>query len=167
MNPRRAALAALLSASVASTPARPFVPAPAEIQYQQGTAPGLPAGAMGTAATDPTTRTVWYQGKMDPFTRAHETGHVFDASELSDGDRHFFQRLMHAPAGEWKTGTGLDGLKSPHEWFADYYAADATNLDVKNAGEESYASIGPKRLKRFEQALARLGRRRALAAYKP
>lgn len=145
----------------------PFVPAPREAHYQQGTAPGLPADAMGNAATDVATRTVWYQGTLDPFVRAHETGHLFDAESLSDGDRHYFQRVMQAPAGPWKTGTGLDGLKSPNEWFADYYATAATNIDVKHAGEAAYATIGPKRLKRFEQALARLGRRQQLAAYKP
>lgn len=143
-----------------------LVPAPPTMNVTQGYAPGLPPEqAMGNAAFDSNTNTLYYQGTLDPATRAHETGHAFDHQALSDGDRAFFQKLMHAPAGEWRAGTGLQGVSSPSEWFADYYAASALGLDPRRQNEAAYASIGPKRLKRFEQALDRLGRRQGLLPY--
>lgn len=142
-------------------------PAPPSVRYTQGTAPGLPQNAMGTAAYSADEDTVYYQGILDPATKAHETGHAFDDQILSDGDRRFFQRTMGMPDGEWRTGTGLnaDGLKSPSEWFADYYAAAVLGLDPERQSEAAYAQIGPKRLARFSAALDRLGRRQGLKSY--
>lgn len=162
---------AVVTASLALTPVSVsnaygyrYAPAPPAVHYQQGYAPGITAeNAAGTAAYSRDTDTIYYQGKgMDPATRAHETGHAFDDQVLTDGDRIYFQRLMHAPAGGWRTGTGLQGLASPNEWFADYYQAAAMNLDPRRESQASYAQVGPKRLKRFEKALARLAERRGI-----
>lgn len=144
-----------------------LVPAPPTMNLVQGLAPGLtPEETMGTAAFDSGSNTLYYQGKLDKSTRAHETGHAFDHQILSDGDRSFFQKLMHAPSGAWQSGSGLQGgLASPSEWFADYYQASALGLDPRRENQAAYAQIGPKRLQRFEQALDRLGRRHNLLPY--
>jgi hypothetical protein len=137
------------------------------IHYVTGKGPGAPSNATGNAYYDPDTHTVYSSG--DNFARGHETGHAFDQEVLSDGDRHYFQRLLHAPAGSWNRGTGAtaEGLVSPSEWFADFYGAAAIRLDPRHDGVSAYATIGPKRLKRFEAALARLGKRRGLEPYSP
>lgn len=139
------------------------MPAPPAVNYAQGTAPGADANAMGTASYARDTNTIYYQGKIDPTARAHETGHAFDDQVLTDGDRVYFQRLMRAPAGEWRTGTGLQGgAQSPSEWFADYYQAAVMNVDPRFANEAAYAQIGPKRLKQFRKAMQRLAKRRGI-----
>lgn len=144
----------------------PVMPMPAQVNLVQGLPPGVdPTTLQGNAATVADTATIYYQGKLDPFAKAHEIGHLFDHQVLSDGDRRFFQKLMHAPAGEWRAGTGLAGLKSPSEWFADYYGSAVLGVDPTHANEAAYASIGPKRLRRFEQAMQRLGKRHALLPY--
>jgi hypothetical protein len=112
----------------------------------------------------------------DKFTLAHETGHLLDAQVLSDGDRQFFQRLLHSPTGPWNQGTGAaGGYHSPSEQFADYYAAAATGYDprpkrkgkaISGGSTDSYTPIGPKRLKRLTQALERLQRRNNLQDYR-
>lgn len=150
------ALAVLASAAA-------FIPAPPTVNYVQGVAPGADANAMGTAAYSRDTDTVYYQGKLDPATKAHEVGHAFDDQLLTDGDRVYFQRLMHAPTGGWRTGTGLQGgATSPSEWFADYYQAAAMNLDPRVQNEAAYGQIGPKRLKQFKKAMQRLAKRRGV-----
>lgn len=140
-----------------------LVPAPPVVNIVEGRAPGVDPAAMGTAATDPNTSTIYHEGALDPATKAHEVGHLFDSEVLTDGDRHYFQRVMQAPAGAWQSGTGLHGgATSPSEWFADYYQAAALHLDPSKQNEAAYASIGPKRLHRVEAALERLARRRGL-----
>lgn len=158
---KRAALAAYASALS-------FVPAAPSVKYVQGYAPGITQdNAAGTAAYDSDTDTVYYQGRLGKATKAHELGHALDDQSLTDGDRVYFQRLMHAPAGAWNTGTGLQGgFSSPSEWFADYYQAAALHLDPTRENQAAYASIGPVRLKRFEAALARLGKRQHLPQYR-
>lgn len=141
-----------------------FVPAAPVVNYVQGYAPGITQeNAAGTAAYDPSTDTVYYQGKLDKATKGHELGHAFDDQALTDGDRVYFQKLMHAPTGAWNQGTGLQGgLTSPNEWFADYYQAAALRLDPRRQSEAAYAQVGPKRLERFEKALGRLAKRRGI-----
>lgn len=163
---------AVLAASLALTPAPVstaygYVPVAPTVHYTQGYAPGITQeNATGNAAYDPDTDTVYYQGKLEKSTKAHELGHALDDQVLSDGDRAYFQKLMHAPAGEWRSGTGLQGgMTSPSEWFADYYQASALNLDPRRQNEAAYATIGPKRLKRFEAALSRLAKRQHLKQY--
>lgn len=162
--------------SMAQTPgmaARPRsildpVPMPAQVQFVPGMMPGIDQSSLlGNMQTDAATNTIYYQGKPDPFAKAHEVGHLLDHQVLSDGDRAFFQKLMHAPAGEWRAGTGLEGLKSPSEWFADYYASSILNVDPRHENQAAYASIGPKRLRRFEAAIGRLGKRHGLQPYTP
>ena len=145
-----------------------LVPQPANVKFVQGYAPGQDVSTvLGNAQTDAASGTVYYQGTLDPFARAHEVGHILDAQVLTDGDRRFFQRLMHAPAGDWRTGTGLKGAASPSEWWADYYGSAALGVDPVHENQAAYANVGPKRLKRFEQALDRLGRRHGLLPYQP
>jgi hypothetical protein len=112
--------------------------------------------------------------RLDPVAAAHETGHLFDQQVLTDGDRHYITRLLHAQ-GPWRQGTGAQGgYSSPNEWFADYYAAAATGWQpphvtksggVIGGGTESYTHIGPKRLKRLEAALQRIQARKGLQSY--
>lgn len=165
---------AVLAASLALTPAPianaygySYVPAPPKVHYQQGYGPGITQeNAMGTASYSRDTDTIYYLGKPDETTRAHETGHALDDQVLTDGDRRYFQRLMQAPAGDWRSGTGLQGgARSPSEWFADYYQAAALDLDPRHEQVAAYAQVGPKRLKRFEAALARVAKRQHLKQY--
>lgn len=122
------------------------------------------------AYADPAKQTIYLQPDPNPFARAHETAHLFDSQVLSEGDRHYFQRLMQAPAGPWNHGeaTGrVDGLRSPNEWFADYYAAAATGMTPQNGySVAQFAAIGPKRMVRFQKALQRLADRQHLQPYK-
>lgn len=139
--------------------------------------PGVAPDEISSAYYDPNTNTVHTPPGVDRYGRAHEVGHALDHENLSDGDRAFFQRLMHAPQGQWQTGTGSKGLYSPNEMFADYYAAVATGYDPKpkklkgggtrySSAPSSYATnIGPKRLKRFAKALERLQARQGLSDY--
>jgi hypothetical protein len=155
---------------VRAAQANAYVPAPRNLRVVDGTAPGLPADAISGAQSVPSEGVVYLTKAADSFGRAHEVGHVFDAQDLSDGDRTYFQKLMHAPGGQWNQGTGLKGgLHSPHEWFADYYGAAATGVtgdDLRRGqGISSYATLGPKRLDRFIAALERLGRRQGLDPY--
>lgn len=155
------------AASVAS-----FVPAPPIVNIVYG--PIDPntngGGEMVGAYADPATNTIYLPNDPSPYARAHETGHLFDAQVLGDGDRIYFQKLMQAPAGPWDHGKAygkVEGNISPNEWFSDYYAAAATGRTPQNGyGGESFATIGPKRMIRFEKALARLGKRRSLQQYK-
>lgn len=120
---------------------------------------------MTVAQTDAQSGTIYYAQPLDKFAKAHEVGHALDAQVLTDGDRAYFQKLMHAPAGPWYQGSAADTGGGPSEWFGDYYGAVYTNFDPDHGGLGSYAQIGPKRLKRFEQALQRLAKRRNLKPY--
>ena len=159
----------LLSLVISSKPAMRYMPAPPRVQYVRGTMPGDARASEYALTTDAQRGIVYYTGKqpLTGFEKGHETGHVFDAEVLTDGDRHFFQRLMHAPSGAWNAGSGYEGgTSSPAEWFADYYGAAATHVNPHHTSIASYADIGPKRLARFEAALTRLGQRRGLLAYR-
>lgn len=137
-------------------PAQSFVPLPSSYRWEP-----LPESAANPYA-DPAKRTA-YSVKSDPFAFAHEVGHILD-EDMTDTDRRKFQKILRMK-GPWDQGTGLGHEKSPSESFADYYAAAATNLDLRNAGMASYTQIGPKRLKRFKVALDQFGRARSLRQY--
>lgn len=118
------------------------------------------------AYADTANNTVHVQPDPNPFAVTHELGHLFDSQILSDGDRRYFTRIMHAPGGPWNRGeaTGkVDGNISPNEWFSDYYGAMGTGFDARQGGLGSFAVITPRRLHNFEAALGRLGKRRGLA----
>jgi hypothetical protein len=84
----------------------------------------------------------------------HELGHLFDWQSLSDGDRRYFTRILHAPS-DWERGG--------REWFADYYGAAAEGIDLRRENIISYAPLTLKRMRRFQAAMTRLGRRQNLA----
>lgn len=130
---------------------------------------GTDSQAVGAYA-DPASSTIYLPHDPSPYARAHETGHLLDSQVLSEGDRRYFQRLMMAPDGPWNHGEAygkVDGFRSPNEWFADYYAAAATGQTPANGHSiGQYAEIGPKRMKRFEKAMARLAKRHQLERYK-
>jgi hypothetical protein len=97
--------------------------------------------------------------RLDQFPLAHEMAHLLDAQSMDDAWRRRFQRIMGLPAGEWHTGTGPtpEGLKSPSERFADYYAAEAVRLRP-NEGVGTYEqNFKPLRLRRFGRALEEFG----------
>lgn len=146
-----------------------YTPAPLRYSVQMGAIdPSQVNGGteMVGAYADPATATVHVQPDPNPFAVTHELGHLFDSQVLSEGDRRYFQRIMHAPRGAWnlaETTGKVDGLRSPNEWFSDFYGAMGTGFDANKEGMASFAVITPKRLHNFEAALGRLGKRRGLA----
>lgn len=154
-------------ADQARTLASFYAPAPPRIRYVRGVAPGTPVGVMSPAQTDIASGTIYYTQPLEKFDKAHEVGHVLDGEVLTDGDRQYFQKLMHAPAGAWYGGSAADTGGSAFEWFGDYYAAAAMHADPAHGQAWGYAQIGPKRLKRFQQAIERLGKRHNLQPYQP
>ena len=99
----------------------------------------------------------------DSYGLAHEMFHLLDAQVLTDADRARFAKILRTD-GVWNQGTGTKGFTSPDEIAADYYAALATNMDVKKAGGGRYVGeYGPKRLRRFGNSLERLLKRRGLS----
>ena len=108
--------------------------------------------------------TVYADRGTDRYTLAHEIGHALDHLNLSDADRQRFYRIMmpkkykRNPGRPWEGGTGTSGGHSSlSEWFADYYAAAATNLDLSRENASAYADLRPKRLRRFKRELRRVG----------
>lgn len=153
---------------------KPYVPAPPVVNVvYESVDPSVNGGSeMVSAYTDAANNTIHLPKNPSPFMRSHETGHLFDSQVLSDGDRNYFQRIMHAPAGPWDHGQAygkVEGNVSPNEWFADYYGAYAANLTGLNGQPSigSFAMITPKRMKRFISALERLGHRNNLQPYRP
>lgn len=114
-----AALAACLALPGGSA-ARVPMPHAVTVLYQ-------PCPNGGGSCADADSDTVYIEPGADLFTIMHEVGHIFDRQRLSDRDRARFARLLGLP-GEWRRGTGLDGLNSPSERFADAYAACALGL---------------------------------------
>jgi hypothetical protein len=144
------------------------IPAAPTVNWAHNVAPPGPAenSVGGSAAYDWGSDTVYFQGNMPKFTRAHELGHALDDQELNDGDRHFFTRLM-GMSGDWNQGTGFQGgTHSPSEIFADWYGNAAVGNDPSRAWSDAYATPpDPKTFRRFAQALDRLGHRRGLLGY--
>lgn len=149
-----------------------FIPAPPVVHTVYGAIdPNVNRdGQMVGAYADPATQTIYLPKDPSAYMRAHETGHLFDSQILSDGDRRYFARLMHAPAGPWDHGQAygrVDGNVSPNEWFSDYYAAAATRMTPdRGYSVGQYAEIDAKRMRAFQKAMARLARRRDLEPYK-
>jgi hypothetical protein len=170
MHPRRALVAALAAAStLPSHAAQPFVPMAPAVNFVQGTAPGDDESAAigGGAAYAWDTDTIYHTGQLSKFARGHEMGHALDDQVLSDGDRNFFTRLMGL-SGPWRQGTGIQnaGKRSPDEIFADWYGNAVAGNDPSRSWDDAYATPpDPKDFHRFQQALARLGRRRSLPQY--
>jgi hypothetical protein len=127
-----------------------------------GTDSQLPAAAAYYPGED----TVYFGGNLDRFTRGHELGHAFDDQVLSDGDRANIMRLMRM-RGSWNQGTGLSGgAQSPAEIFADWYGNAAIGNDPRRKWSDAYASApSPAQFRRFQLALARIGRQRSLSQY--
>jgi hypothetical protein len=122
-------------------------------------AAGMPDGHLGAAScSSAVSGEIWLPDwAFDRFTLAHELGHQFDRQYLTDADRAWLRRLMHAPARAWFTYAGAD------EWFADYYADCATRAwrrgSVSNA---AYAPLpSPTRLTRVCAAITAWGLVRA------
>jgi hypothetical protein len=140
------------------------VPLPQTFRFQRDgdVQAAMPSGPIVGAYADPATGIVHLgpenrghkYDRTDEFTAAHELAHLLDFGSLDDAWRRRFQRTMGMPAGEWRRGTGMtrEGLRSPSEWFGDYYAAAAIRMRP-GEGVGSYATITPRRLRRFERAL--------------
>jgi hypothetical protein len=137
------------------------VPVPQSFRFVRD--PSVQLGATITGAyADPSTNVIHLGpenaghkfDRSDEFTAAHEMAHLLDYGSLNDQWRARFQRTMGMHPGVWRRGTGTTrgGLRSPSEWFGDYYAASAIRLRP-GEGVGSYATITPRRLKRFERVL--------------
>lgn len=85
---------------------------------------------------------VYIEPGADLYTLMHELGHIFDRQHLNPWDRARFARLLGLP-GEWNRGTGLDGLQSPHERFADAYATCALGLTPARGRWETAYDYNP------------------------
>lgn len=73
------------------------------------------------------------------FAREHELGHQFDTQYLQPGERNKATRLLGFAMGTpWRNGTGTGGFDSPHELFADAFAACRLQLDPGSDWETSY-----------------------------
>jgi hypothetical protein len=144
---------------LAAPAANAGVPAPPRVTYIHARPPGM--------ETDPTFRagadgeTIYYVGRLDPFVRNHELGHVFDDELLNDGDRHFFTRMMGL-RGPWVQaptevlGALQGGDRSPNEWFADWYANARLGNDPARAWVYGYADMPSART--FHQFIAAVTR---------
>jgi len=84
-------------------------------------AAGCPSGWFGPCAVA-ATATIYITPGTDRYARSHEIGHLFDAQVLTDPDRAVLTRMMRM-TGPWDQGSLPETDRSPHEWFADYYAA--------------------------------------------
>lgn len=119
----KAALALVLTALLASpaiaTAQTPRVPQPANMTVIPAACPTGDAPAC--AYQD---GTIYIEPGQDQFVYWHEVGHIFDAELLTVGDRNWFTRMLGL-IGAWDQGSGLQGLRSPKERFADAYATCA------------------------------------------
>lgn len=97
------------------------------------------------ACTYPGTATVYVERDQDAFVLKHELGHLFDYQRLNDGD------------GVWNQGTGLEGLLSPAERFADAYATCALGWRPDRGEWENSYGYQPT-LKRHRQICGAINR---------
>lgn len=74
---------------------------------------------------------IYTPANADRFAVQHGIGHEFDHAYLDDGERHALIGRLGLTDRPWRTGTGLAGLRSPSERFADAYAACRLGLDPK------------------------------------
>lgn len=146
-----------------------FVPGVDGVTYEEFT-PELQGNQLSSFAAFPD-RNVILRARgqtRDKGAIAHEMGHIL-SRYLTDENKKNFMGIMGFQPGEWNTGTGATagGLKSPNEFFADYYSSVVNRVDPRRQSIAAYAhDINRKRLRRFAIALAELGRYNQLGAYK-
>lgn len=121
--------AALARATRIPTPAATIIEAPC---------PDMDESAASEACAYPDGRLYLPAGTSD-FQREHELGHQFDRQYMQPGEQNKATRLLGFPVGTpWRNGTGTGGFDSPHELFADAYAACRLQLDPGSDWETSY-----------------------------
>lgn len=147
-------LAALLGAFPASAHAGAPLPRSFTVQWTACPFADVPACA------DRDNGVIYVEPGQGRFVYEHEVGHLFDVQRLNDGDRRWFTRKLGL-TGAWEQGSGLEGLRSPFERFADAYAACALGLRPDRG--EWAVSYGyqptPKRHRRICAAIGRVGDR--------
>lgn len=165
VHPAAYVLSGALAASAPTHSAATYVPLAPAVSYVQGRAPGVPVESLTSAQYDPNTKTVYHEKPvLGKFARGHELGHALDFQTLNDGDRNSFTRMM-GMRGPWAS-PAVSGRSTPQEVFADWYANAVVGSDATHSWESAYSQTpAPKAFRAFEQALARLGRRRQLAQY--
>lgn len=167
----RLALITALAALALTTPAAAQdVPVPADgwtvVQDEQAVN-GADDAMTGAYADAQNSRIV----TASPLTRrelAHEVGHLVDWQYLTDTDRERAARIMGVRAWDYTDNKPMTGA----EWFADYYAAAATDYNpavrhLKGGGlrggqDFTYAHITGKRLRDFQWFLLGLAARDGL-----
>lgn len=95
----------------------------------------------------------------DAFAREHEVCHVADYQLLTDARRRRLERLLswRRPVA-WRSGTGLSGLRSPSERFADACAAYRLGRRPDGRWETAYDYVPtPRAFARVRRALSRYG----------
>jgi hypothetical protein len=112
-------LAALQAPALAE--ARSVIAAPTGVTVY---ASACPEGDDVPACAYPQQAIVYVAPGQGRFVLEHELGHVFDYQRLTPGDRNWFTRMLGL-TGVWSQGTGMEGLHSPAERFADAYATCA------------------------------------------
>lgn len=159
---RIALLAALFFALPASAmAATQGAPKPPQVSIIDSPCPGA-GESFAAGCTYMETRTIYRDSSTDKFVLRHEMGHLFDAEELTNGDRSYFMRLMHI-SGPWY-GTEV-GQESPSEYFADEYAACSLHFVVRGTWESGYAHTPTKReYRQFCPALWRIAARAATSS---
>lgn len=162
-----------MATAAVAPPVRTVIPQPAAVNFVRGPYPGVDIGVGGgVAAADVANSTVYSQQPLDAVQRAHEVGHIFDAQDVSEGDRLRFEQIAGFGKGRWNMGTGLTtgGLKSPNEYFADWYANAAAGNNPggpKGGSWESGYATPPSQhqFDQFKRLLAQIGARRGLQPY--
>jgi hypothetical protein len=128
------------------------VPLPDAYVHHAGCPDGSGSPCASSDQRDPDVWMPWAPvGAAQRFALAHELGHRFDAEYLTDGDRMYFARIIHAPSGPWRQDSGLTADAGGEEWFADFYAACAVRMrfDGSTPNFGDYAVITEKRLRHF------------------
>jgi hypothetical protein len=137
------------------------------------TAPAL-EGAGASAQSDG--RTIFFDGKVDNRTFAHEAAHNLDAQVMTDADRRRFAQIMGRGNKPWDVhvsngGQATVGHSSVSERFADMTAMLATRKfpEPGRGGGFGYMDDDPPNLRellRFGRSLERLAARNNLQAYR-
>lgn len=147
--------AALCAAAPAAARPVPLPPGAAwTIVHDAGAVSTETAGTMAYAYADVENARIVTTGPLDRREVAHEVGHIFDWKALTDTDRAWLTHIMGAPTDRtwWQSRGGA-------EWFADYYAAIATDVDPRphrtrrggltsGDGGAPYATLTYRRLQR-------------------
>jgi hypothetical protein len=143
------------------------VPMAPEIKF----APALP-GQSGAAASDG--RTIYFDGRVDDRTMAHEAAHNLE-QVMTEADKRRFARVVGRPGKPWDSLQVQGGVTttrhgSTSERFADMVAMLATRKLPRpgRAGGFGYLDDDPpslRELRRFSRSLGRFQRRYGLADY--